>query len=90
VPYAEVDDEKTRPAVVKCVVGRQVIILPGFSAASRFRFPTKYVELRDLDAAGLYRPTGVRRKEVTVDRIEIIDVAGHLSDFDMAAVLPSS
>jgi hypothetical protein len=90
VPFAEGDAEKTRPTVVKATVGRQVTILPASGAVSRFRFPTKYVELRDLHAAGLSWSTGVRRHEVTLDVIEIIAIVGQLSDFDMTAVLPSS
>jgi hypothetical protein len=89
VPYAETDDEKGRPAVVKVTVGREVTILPGSSALSRRRFPALYVELRDLDTAGLWRPTGVRLREVTVDRIEIVHILGRLSDFDMTRLLPS-
>jgi hypothetical protein len=90
VPFAEVDAEKTRPAVVKAIVGKQVTLLPATSALFRFRFPNKYVEVRDVHATGLTRPTGIRRREVTVDVIEIIEVVGQLSDFDMPAVFPPS
>jgi hypothetical protein len=88
VPFAEGGAWKTRPAIVKALDGWQVTVLPAYSSASRLRFPHLYVELRDLYVAGLSRPTGVRRQEVAIDVIEIIDVVGQLSDVDMRAVLP--
>lgn len=89
VPFAEVETEKTRPAVIKSVSGRNVTILPASSATSRHRFPARYAELRDPRDAGLSRPTGIRRREVTVDLIEIISIIGILSDADMASVFHS-
>jgi hypothetical protein len=87
VPFAEIDEFKTRPAVVVEIVGREVTILPATSSSSRSGYPTEYVELRDLNAAGLNRPTGVRLRETTVDIIEIVDVVGRLSDIDRKAIL---
>lgn len=89
VPFEDADGEKARPAVVRSVAGRDVTVLPGSSALSRYRFPGRYVELTDLDAAGLARPTGIRRRAVTVDIVEIIDVVGALGRLDAAAVLGS-
>jgi hypothetical protein len=87
IPFVEVDTEKTRPAIVKATVGRQVTLLPATSAASRHRFPSQYVELRELRPAGLSRPTGVQRREVTIDLIEIVDIVGTLSDDDLSTLL---
>jgi len=86
VPFPDAEGEKTRPAVIRKVVGRDVTILPASGATSRHRFPARYAELRDLHDAGLRRPTGVRRREVTVDLIEIIGIVGMLSPADMASV----
>lgn len=87
IPYAEIDAEKTRPAVIQSVKGRDVTLFPASSASSRHRFPAAYVELRDLHIAGLPRPTGVRRRQVTVDLIEIVDIAGTLGDRDRHQLL---
>lgn len=90
VPFDQVDDFKTRPAVVVAIVGREITIVPATTSSSRSRYPTEYAELRDLRAAGLYRPTGMRRREITIDIIEIVSVVGRLSDIDMKSVLPSA
>jgi hypothetical protein len=90
VPFAETDNFKTRPAVIKAIVGREVTILSASSSSSRSRYPTEYAELRDLDVAGLNRPTGVRRREITIDIIEVVVVVGRLSDIDMKSVFPSA
>ena len=87
VPYAEMDNWKTRPAVVKRVFGRQVTLLPGTSANSRFRFPNKYLEVAQPVDCGLTRPTGFRRQEVTVDIIEVEDIVGALDASDRATLL---
>jgi hypothetical protein len=87
IPFAEVDAEKTRPAVVESVTGRDVTLLPASSASSRHRFPAEYVELRDVHTAGLRRPTGIRRRRVTVDLIEIVVIAGALGDRDRHQLL---
>ena len=88
VPYAEVDNWKTRPAVVKNVVGRQVTLLPGTSSTSRFRFPSQYVEVAWPIDCGLTRPTGFRRQEVIVDIVEVDDIVGALDASARAALLP--
>src|SRR6266849_580079 len=87
VPYAEADNWKTRPAVVKSVVGRQVTLLPGTSSNSRLRFPNKYVEVAQPVDCGLTRPTGFRRQEVTVDIIEVEDIVGALDASNRATLL---
>jgi hypothetical protein len=46
------------------------------------------VEIKHWQAAGLARPTGVRRASLTVDYLEIVNIAGDLADEDAAAVLP--
>lgn len=89
VPFSERDDEKTRPAVVVGRKGRMVELLPVTTSLTRFRRPHQYVEVQDLDAAGLTRASGVQRRPVTVDRIEIVSVVGELSEPDLLAVLGS-
>ena len=85
VPFEELDADKTRPAVVKAVVGRNVTLLPGTTAASRYRYPGRYYELTDLAAAGLSRETGICLEERTVDLIEIVQIIGMLADADAVA-----
>ncbi|HVM09184.1 MAG TPA: type II toxin-antitoxin system PemK/MazF family toxin [Acidimicrobiales bacterium] len=84
IPFAEVDAEKTRPAVVVELDGSSVTVLPATSAASRLRFPNRHVEIDDLASAGLRRPTGIRLRTVRIDLIEIIDVVGTLAAVDAA------
>ena len=90
VPFEETEGEKTRPAVVIDLRGRDVVILPGTTAPARKRLGPRYVEVTDLDAAGLYRPTGIRLSEVVVDLIEIIDIVGTLSDPDASRILEAA
>jgi hypothetical protein len=80
------DEDKTRPAVVKSLSDRSVVLRPVSSALSRYRFPARHTELTDPDVAGLHRPTGVQRREVTVDLIELLQIVGALSERDMSAV----
>ena len=87
VPYAEADNWKARPAVVKSVAGRRVTLLPGTSSSSRWRFPHQYVEVAAQVDSGLRRPTGFRRQEVTVDIAEIEGIVGSLDDLEVAALL---
>ena len=85
IPFADMDEDKTRPAVVKSLSDRSVVLLPVSSALSRYRFPARYTELTDPDVAGLHRPTGVQRRDVTVDLIELLQIVGALSQRDMSA-----
>lgn len=87
VPFRELDEEKTRPAVVHSIRGHIVTVLAGSSSLNRRRFAGLYVELADLAAAGLRRPTGVRRSVLfTVDLSDVISLVGHLASIDMEAV----
>lgn len=87
VPYEEDDGEKTRPAVVKGLRGRDLTLLPGTTSQSRNRFPGLYVEVEDLASAGLSRATAIRTTPVTVDIIDVINIAGELSETDAARTL---
>jgi hypothetical protein len=90
VPFEDTEGEKTRPAVVIDLRGRDVVILPGTTAPARKTLGPRYVEVTDLDAAGLYRPTGIRQSEVVIDLIEIIDIVGTLSDPDASRILEAA
>ncbi len=87
VPFVDIDGWKTRPAVVKTVQGRLVSLAPGSSSASRWRFPNEFVEVTNLANSGLRRPTGFRRRDVTVDIAEVVDIVGNLADPDLVALL---
>lgn len=87
VPFEDADAEKTRPAVVVRRSRRDIELFPGTSSESRFRHPTRYMEIEDLDMAGLARPTGVRLTSVVVDIIEIIEIVGSLGDDDRRVIL---
>ncbi len=87
VPFRELDDEKTRPAVVHSVRGRTVHLLAGSSSLTRRRYPDLYAEVADLAEAGLRRPTGVRRSVLfTVDLADVLSIAGQLADADAESV----
>ena len=86
IPFQHDDGEKTRPAIVVGTGGRTVDHLPVTTSPTRFGRPFDHVELCGLDAAGLERPSGVRLRAVTVDRIEIVHIVGELSDTDLDAV----
>lgn len=87
VPFRELDDEKTRPAVVHSAGRRAVALLAGSSSLTRRRYPDLYAELADLAAAGLRRPTGIRRSVLfTVDLADVLSIVGQLTDADVEAV----
>ncbi len=89
VPFEDADGYKTRPAVVVGRRGRDVVLLPCTTSSRRHQRPG-YVEIRHWEAAGLPRPTGVRRASLTVDYLEIVSIVGNLADEDAAALLPVS
>jgi hypothetical protein len=85
VPFSDRDEYKIRPAVVCSVVGHSVTIRPCTTAPHRHWYGVLDVE--DPGAAGLRRPTGVRRRAITVDILDIVGTAGCLSDDDAGRVL---
>jgi hypothetical protein len=87
VPFEDAEGDKIRPAVVLGCRGRDVVLLPCTTSVTRHQRPG-YVEIKHWQAAGLPRPTGVRRASLTVDYLEIVNIAGDLADEDAAAVLP--
>ena len=89
IPFEDVEGDKIRPAVVLCCHGRDVVLLPCTTSVRRRQRPG-YVEIKHWQAAGLARPTGVRRASLTVDYLEIVNIAGNLADEDAAALLPAS
>jgi hypothetical protein len=89
IPFEDVQGDKLRPAVVLRCTGRDVVLLPCTTSARRHQCPG-YVEIKHWQAAGLTRPTGVRRTSLTVDYLEIVNIAGDLADEDAAALLPAS
>jgi hypothetical protein len=89
IPFEDAEGYKIRPAVVLRRVGRDVVLLPCTTSGRRRQRPG-YVEIKHWQAAGLPRPTGVRRASLTVDYLEIVNIAGNLADEDAAALLPAS
>lgn len=85
VPYSDCADDKPRPVVVVSRRGREVTVLPCTTRPHR-RAMQDHVDLDDLAEAGLSRPTGVSRRPITLDRIDLIEILGSLSDRDEAAV----
>lgn len=86
VPFTDRASWKTRPAVVLSVSEGSVTLLPGYSSPSRWRFAAQYLELRDLDGTGLLRPTGLRRKPVTVEITEVGALAGRVGAHDWGTI----
>ena len=82
VPFRDGDGWKTRPAVVVRTVGRDVTVLPLGSSARAWRTPG-VVAIRRWVEAGLSRPCVVRGAPVTIDRMEVLDIVGHLHDDDL-------
>jgi hypothetical protein len=89
IPFEDVEGAKIRPAVVLRCHGRDVVLLPCTTSMRRRQRPG-YVEIKHWEAAGLPRPTSVRRASLTVDYLEIVNIAGNLADEDAAAFLPAS
>ena len=89
VPYVDGTGEKTRPAVVCSRSGREVVLLPVTITRSRFRHPDRYVEILDLEDAGITRESAVALQAVPVDRIDVLDITGHLSPVDAIRVFGS-
>lgn len=82
VPFADTDGWKLRPGLVTGADRRMVRLHPISSALSRLGRPG-YLEIVDLDAAGLDRPSGVNLlREVELPHIEVILLAGALSAAD--------
>jgi hypothetical protein len=82
VPYADGTGEKARPALIIGTRGRDIELLPGTTSDRRFALRTGYVEIQDLDCAGLHRKTGINLNPVIVDQIEIISISGSLGSED--------
>jgi hypothetical protein len=89
IPFEDVEGDKIRPAVVLRCHGRDVVLLPCTTSVRRHQRPG-YVEIKHWQSAGLPRPTGARRASLTVDYLEIVNIAGNLADEDAAALLPAS
>jgi len=89
IPFEDVEGDKIRPAVVLRCHGRDIVLLPCTTSMRRHQRPG-YVEIKHWQAAGLPRPTGVRRTSLTVDYLEIVNIAGDLADEDAATLLSTS
>ena len=86
VPFEDCDGHKTRPAVVVTTDRRSAVLLPGSTSRRRLDLPQRYQELTDLASAGLARPTGIRLQPTVVDRVDLVDLCGELSDDDVDAL----
>ena len=84
VPFDQGDGEKSRPAVVVGRRGRDILLKSITSSGRAQNYPGLYDPIRDLEPAGLDRLSWARKSPVTVDRIEIIEIIGHLSENDEA------
>lgn len=89
IPFEDVQGDKIRPAIVLRCTGRDVVLLPCTTSVRRHQRPG-YLEIKHWQAAGLTRPTGVRRASLTVDYLEIVNIVGDLADEDAGALLPAS
>ena len=89
IPFAESDEEKTRPAIVRSISGRSVTVHPVTTSATRRRYPGRYVELTGLTGTGLHdRPASASAPSPSTP--SRINIAGHLSDIDHDRVLQAS
>lgn len=84
VPYETLDGEKTRPAVVIEVRGREVVVAPGTTSRRAAEFPHRYLPIADLEAAGLTRRTWLVNRVVVIDLIELVSISGRLGELDLA------
>jgi len=82
--------EKARPAVIVEVVGREITLLPITTSPRRQAFPERYVELGDVEQAGIMRASAVELRTVRIDRIDLVNIIGELSDRDRDRVLGAS
>ena len=80
IRYEDANDFKTRPAIVVSRDRRGVVVIPCTSADSALRHGA--LELMDLRSAGLTKRTFVRRGRVTIDRVAVLAVLGHIGEID--------
>jgi hypothetical protein len=83
VPYDDLDDYKVRPLVVLSADPDMAQGLPSTTSPRRRRRPAQYVEVIDLDSAGLTRPTGVRLTAVRLLLPDVIAVLDGLGPRDL-------
>ena len=84
VPFEDIDCWKLRPAVVISAHQRVVRLHPITGAISRLAHDG-YLEIGDLAEAGLERACAINlRREVELDHIDIVSIAGRLSHTDRA------
>jgi hypothetical protein len=82
VPFSDTDGWKLRPALVTGTDGDRLRLHPITSAVSRLG-RDGYLEIVDLDAVGLDRPSRVNlRREEEIPLIEAVSIAGELSPAD--------
>jgi len=80
VPFDDVDQSKTRPAIVVAERGREVELLPVTSSASRHCHPHEYVEVERPEAIGLDSKCAIGRRPVVVERNELLQIVGELDE----------
>jgi len=82
IPFNDGTGEKSRPSVVVEASAHEVVLMPCTTSAKRLEHPTKYVEVEDLNTAGMVKPSAVALRLVTIPRIDLISITGELSDAD--------
>lgn len=89
LPFRDGTGEKVRPAVVVSAATHEVVLLSTTTSPNRLRYPGRYVEVTDLEAAGIRHASGVALRLTTVPRIDLVDIVGGLSPGDAERVFTS-
>ena len=83
IPYAEGQGHKMAPAVVAEVEGHTVWVHR--ITTSQRRHGPRHHEVQDLEAAGLVRASGIDRRRIAVDYLDLDNITGELAADDRAA-----
>ena len=83
IPYAKGEGHKMAPAVVARVEGRTVWVHR--ITTSNRRHDLRHHEVQDLETAGLVRASGIDRRPIAVEVLDLDNITGELGADDRAA-----
>lgn len=88
VPFSEdATQSKIRPVIVHRIEGDSIVVQPCTSSPFGRRGPGR-MDIQDPFEAGFTRATSALARIVRLDRADLIEVQGHLSDVDARRLLP--
>ena len=88
ISFSDSDDYKVRPVIIDSLTADGIRAHKCTTSLARLRRRELYVEISDLESAGLTRPTGIQREVLRITADLIVEVRGRLCGEDLAALLP--